>query len=170
MATLDVRPGEWNDEAPVRIEVSRSIDASAEAVFAVLADHERWPEWFASLSKVEVTGAPSGVGARRRVHLRPTGVFDEEFYAWEEGRVFGFSVVKASAPLLRAANEIITIDEADDAEQGIGVVVTYVQALEPTRWIAPFLGLARRRLETALAEGLDQLAARVESPGSDRSR
>ena len=94
MATLQRRPREWNDTAPLRIESTRDIDASAADVFAVLADHERWPEWFEALSEVEVTGAASGVGAQRRVKLKPSGVFDEEFYAWDEGREFGFSIVE----------------------------------------------------------------------------
>ena len=100
MPTLEQRPLEWNETAPVVIKAGRDVDASPAAVFAVLADHERWPEWFHALRDVEVTGAPSGVGAQRRVRLKPSGTFDEVFNAWDEGRAFGFSIVKAPLPLL----------------------------------------------------------------------
>ena len=158
MATLQRRSREWNDIAPVRIEAVRDIDASAADVFAVLADHEAWPQWFDALAEVEVTGARSGIGGQRRVKLKPSGVFNEEFYAWEEGREFGFSILESSLPLLAAANELITIDERAEG----GVTVTYVQALEPKRWAAPLVKLGRGRLQRGLDDGLAGLAARVE--------
>ena len=160
MGDMTVHRREWNDRAPVRLQVSRPVEASAAAVFAVLADHERWPEWFDVLSKVEVTGASTGVGARRRVHLKGLGAFDEEFYAWEEGREFGFSVVSASVPALKAANELVTISDRPD---GNGVTVTYLQALELTWWSSPLIGLVRRRLLSGLRAGLDSLSVIAET-------
>ena len=55
--------------------ISTTIDAPAERVWAVLADVARWPEWTASVSRVELlTSAPLGTGSRVRIDqpkLRP---------------------------------------------------------------------------------------------------
>lgn len=159
MAEITRRPMEWMDEAPLRVVESRRIAASADEVFAVLADHEAWPEWFAGLTRVEVTGAAEGVGAERRVHVRGLGAFDEEFLVWEPGRAFGFSVLAMARPVFRTLNELITI-EPDGGE----VRVTYTQAFDPKPWISPIMRLsARTTLPRALRRGLDGLAARVEA-------
>lgn len=156
MVALRRRPVDWNDDAPFQVVVERDIAADADAVWKVLADHERWPEWFPGLREVRVTGEPAGVGAQRRVHVKGAGPFDEVFNAWEPGRRFGFSIVEMRVPLFHAVNELITITPADD-----GVRVRYQQAFEPRGWAAPLLRLADSRLRTGLTDGLDGLARRA---------
>ena len=63
MGELVKRTIDWIDTAPIRIEGKAESSASPDAVFAVLADHERWPEWFPSVREVIVLGPASGVGA-----------------------------------------------------------------------------------------------------------
>ena len=51
----------------MHVEVSAHMDAAPEAVFAVLADMERWPRWMAALKRVEVTTeGPTAVGSKTR--------------------------------------------------------------------------------------------------------
>jgi uncharacterized protein YndB with AHSA1/START domain len=159
MGALERRSLEWMDDAPVRVSVTRHIDASAADVFAVLADHETWPEWFGSLESVEVTGAASGVGAERRVMVKGLGGFDEEFIAWEPGEAFGFAVLAMDRPIMKALNELVTIEPDGD-----GVSVTYIQAFDPKWWLLPVWKLAAKTsLPRAVGKGLDGLAERVTS-------
>lgn len=159
MTPLTRKPLEWMDTAPVRVVVHRGIAADPEAVFAILADHERWPEWFEGLRSVLVTGDPEGVGGTRRVDVKRLGLFDEEFLAWEPGARFGFAVTAMARPVFRTLNELITIDPIPAG----GVRVTYTQALDPKPWIAPVLKVAARTsIPSALRAGLDGLAARAE--------
>ena len=53
MADLVPRSLDWIDEAPIHIEARATSTAAPDAVFAVLADHERWPEWFPNVRSVE---------------------------------------------------------------------------------------------------------------------
>src|SRR2546423_13125081 len=84
MAALVVRTLDWIDDAPVRVEARADSAASPEDVFAILADHEQWPQWFPSVRKVTVLGEAEGVGAPRRGNI-PRASVDEEFIAWEPG-------------------------------------------------------------------------------------
>ena len=90
MAALVMRTLDWIDDAPVRVEARADSAASPEDVFAILADHEQWPQWFPSIRKVTVLGKAAGVGARRRVSI-PGASVDEEFIAWEPGVRWSFT-------------------------------------------------------------------------------
>lgn len=57
---------DWIEHAPVSFSGSAMTTASPMAVFAILADHERWPEWFPLIKRVAVHGpVREGVGVRR---------------------------------------------------------------------------------------------------------
>lgn len=157
MPKLQPQTVEWMDTAPIHVAVSRVMKANADSVFTVLADHVRWPEWFDGLNDVQVTGAPAGVGATRRVRVKGLGSLDEQFIAWEPGRSFGFTVVAMDRPVLKSLTELVTLEPEDDS-----VRVTYAQGFDPRRWSAPIFGLmAKRRIPKALAEALEGLERQV---------
>ncbi len=59
----------------MRFESSAEINASPEAIWAALGNPEEWPEWIASLKKIErLSAEPLGVGARLRVTAK-AGLF-----------------------------------------------------------------------------------------------
>jgi uncharacterized protein YndB with AHSA1/START domain len=152
MPDLQPRPFDWLTTAPVRIEATREMAVSAAAAFAVVADHERWPEWFTQLKRVEVTGAPTGVGGQRRVALAGV-VVDEVFIAWEPDRLFAFTLTHASRPMAKAMVEAVQVEPLGDDR----CRVTYTQALEPHGWMKPMLPLMRRTMRSMLAKALSGL-------------
>jgi hypothetical protein len=158
MPALESRSLDWLATAPVRIEASRDMAVGAAAAFAVIADHERWPDWFAQLKRVEVTGAPTGVGGQRRVTLGGV-VVDEVFIAWETDRLFAFTVTHATRPMAKAMVEALQVEPlADDRCR-----VTYTQALEPHGWMKPMVPVMRRTMRSMLTKalnGLEQAARR----------
>src|SRR5690606_37301528 len=76
---------DYADRAPVVIERVGVIDGTSAEVWAVLADHPRWPNWFPAVKAAEATSdPPRGVGSTRRVTI-PAGItVDERFIAWDE--------------------------------------------------------------------------------------
>lgn len=157
MPSLEPRTYDWLSAAPVRIEVSREMAVSAAAAFAVIADHERWPEWFSQLKRVEVTGAPTGVGGQRRVALAGV-VVDEVFIAWEPDRLFAFTVTHASRPMAKSMAEAVQVEPLGPDR----CRVTYTQAIEPPGWIKPVVPVMKRSMRSMLTKalaGLERVSA-----------
>lgn len=158
MATLTPETPNWTDTAPVKISAVREMATTADRVFAALANHEAWPNWFDAIDRVDVLGEQrEGIGARRSVYLARRRIrIDEEFIEWEPEKVWGFTVVEATGPfrLLVTLNERVTI-------QVIGpdrVRVTYLMALKPRgRSKLLFDKVLRRGLEKNLGSALDEL-------------
>jgi uncharacterized protein YndB with AHSA1/START domain len=155
MAQLVERSPEWVSTAPIVIQNSRRIAASADAVWAKIADHETWPEWFTDLSKVEVTTAASGVGGGREVSMLGIHV-REVFTAWEPPNHFAFTLVEGPR-ILAAMAESITI-EAD----GDGCTINYAQGVEPAKGFGAVCKVMARRMNGQQRRALDRLADLVE--------
>jgi uncharacterized protein YndB with AHSA1/START domain len=158
MATTTRQTIDWSETAPIRVQGSARSTASPEAVWAVLADHARWPEWFPNVKAVEILGPAEGVGARRRVKV-PGMAVDEEFIAWEPGRLFAFTATAVKPPVFRSLVEHCRIEPTDDG----GCTVTWSMCIGPAPWAAPFLKLARGTLVKSVTKGMEQLARRAES-------
>ena len=136
-----------------RIARERHLSAAAPRVFAIVADHERMPEWFPAREVVRRrAGAPhpDGVGAVRV--LRGSGLaVEEEITAYEPGSRLE-TVLLAGAPLRSARSEVRLAPERD------GTRVHWSVEFEPlvpgSAWIA------RRLLVRALDRALAGLARR----------
>jgi ribosome-associated toxin RatA of RatAB toxin-antitoxin module len=69
------------------IAVHRRMSASAGSVWALFADFSNLATYWSGLRGTRALGQlVSGVGARRRVELRPIGSMVETVTTWEEGR------------------------------------------------------------------------------------
>jgi hypothetical protein len=151
METLD-----WIDRAPLRIEARAESTASPDKVFAVLADHERWPEWFPMVRKIDVIGPAEGVGARRRVHV-PGMAFEEEFIAWDPGARWTFSVYDARPRFTRALVEDCVLTPLPNG----GTAITYTMYMDPVGPLGFFVKLIVGRMRKNNTKGLKNLAARA---------
>ncbi len=163
MGDLVPRTIDWISTAPVRIEARGSSSASPDEVFSVLADHERWPEWFPAVRKVTVLGdAAAGVGARRRVAV-PGATVDEEFIVWEPGARWAFTGLAARPRFTRSLVEDCRLQPA----AGGGTDISYTMYLDPAPALRPLVKLLaggiRRNIRRAMA-GLGRRAAEVSRP------
>jgi hypothetical protein len=69
------------------IRVQRRMAASTDSVWALFADFPNLGSHWSGLRATRAIGdQTSGVGARRRVELKPIGSIDETVTIWEEGR------------------------------------------------------------------------------------
>jgi uncharacterized protein YndB with AHSA1/START domain len=134
MAALVPRTIDWIDSAPIHIEARATSSAPPADVFAVLADHERWPDWFPSVRKVTVLGQAAGVGARRRVSV-PGATVDEEFIIWEPGVRWSFTGLTARPGFTRSLIEDCQLEALD----GGGTAITYTMHLDPSRLMRPLV-------------------------------
>lgn len=155
MKPITPRTLEWMDQAPVCVTRTRRIAVEPDRVWAALADHEGWPDWFGPITKVERIGSGEGVGGSRRVFIKSIGV-EEEFLAWEPGSRFAFTVVRVNRSGIRSMVEDIRLTPEGDT----ATTVSYTQAIDP---IASFVTapLLRRAISKTLDSGLAGLAQHV---------
>ena len=122
----------------------------------MLADHERWPEWFPSVRKVTVLGRGEGVGARRRVAV-PGSTIDEEFIVWEPGARWAFTAFAARPRFTRSLVEDCVLTRLPSG----GTAISYTMYLDPVGIVGfvmkHSLGLMRRNNTRAM----QNLAARA---------
>jgi uncharacterized protein YndB with AHSA1/START domain len=82
------------------VHVTRTIPAPAEDVFDLLADHANYDQFrpiHGSELVKEGDPAPNGVGALRRIKVRPL-VFEEEITAYERPTRLDYLIVKLNVP------------------------------------------------------------------------
>ena len=155
MTPITPRPLEWLDSAPVRATRSRRIAQPPAVVWAAIADHAAWTEWFPRLVSVAPGEIADAVGGTRTVDLGAVAV-EEEFLAWEPERHFAFTVVASTKPGLRSMVEDIRL--TPDGETAC--TVTYTMGIEPVggTLLRPLLQPVFRK---TIADGLAGLAAHV---------
>lgn len=156
MAKHSVKPPEWIDSAAIVVEESVDIAAPPEAVWARIADHESWTDWFTTLDKVEVTGVGTGVGGNRTVTVRKLPI-EEEFTAWDLNERFAFAITKSSLPILEALAEDVRI-----VPTAGGSKVTYRQGIQGKRGFGWLNKVVFRQMPDQVANALGNLKKIVE--------
>lgn len=130
-----------------------AIDAPADVVWPIMSGVERWPEWTASVEKVErLEDGPFQVGSSARVKQPKLPVAVWTVTALDEGRSFSW---EAKGPGVRT----VGMHEIEDAG---GNAVKVVLSIRSTGFLAPVMGLfisglTRRYVDTE-AQGLKQRA------------
>ena len=158
MGTAQQKTLDWIDQAPFSFSGSAMTKASPEAVFAVLADHERWPEWFPVITKTIVLGEKrEGVGTRRLTNL-PGGSIEELILAWDVGRRFAFTATAVHPPIVHALIDDCRIEPVQD-----GARVTYTVYLDPAGMVHALLDLMKGLLASELTKGMQALVGRAEA-------
>ena len=154
MKPITPRTLDWIPQAPVKVSRTRRIHAPQDKVWAAIADHAGWADWFGPITKVEPLEPPTGVGGHRRVHIKSLQV-EEEFLAWDEGTRFAFCVTHVSVPAIRSMVEDVQLRAVGDT-----TTVVYTQAIDPKMafLLAPVL---RRGAAKQLDAGLEGLATHV---------
>lgn len=157
MAQHRRQPPTWIDDADIVCHSTIEIEATPAQVWARIADHETWSEWFTTLDKVEVTGAPTGVGGARRATAGRIPL-DEEFTVWNENEQFSFAIVKSPLLFLDALAEDIRIEPVGDGSR-----VVYRQGITGKRGFGWLAKLAFKSLESETSAGLVRLKALLEA-------
>ena len=132
-------------------DIERVVDVAAppKRVWAAMADVERWPEWTASVTRVErLDRGPFGVGSRARVRQPgfPAAVWTVTVL--EPGRAFAW---RSAVPGLTSVG-VHRVDPAGDRASRVTLAVTWSGPLAPV--IRLLAGKRSRRYVELEAQGL----------------
>ena len=159
-STLTEQDLSYVDRAPARAEATVDVDAPPAAVWAVLIDHRRWPEWFGpALVSCEPTSATEeGVGVTRVVRLRGGAAIAERFIAWDEEEQWAFTGTAAKPKIFAALVERARLERL----AGDRTRITYTMAFEPNGLLRFGGPLLSRGISLSLKSALKNLARRAE--------
>ncbi|MHC1559347.1 SRPBCC family protein [Actinomycetospora sp. C-140] len=134
--------------------VSRHVDTPADAVWAVIADVERMPEWTPTVRRVRVVeGTTLAVGARFRVEQPRLPPATWEVTELEPGRSYTWS---SPAPGLQS----VAWHQVEPTGEGRSRITLGIRQTGPLSFVADLLGgMTRRYVDTEIA-GLAEAATR----------
>ena len=152
----------------VHLAAERWIDASADDVFALSVDAQRFPALFTGMGPIPalrsiVPDAPSAVGATRRLTSADGSRLVERIVAWEPPRLHRYVLEGFAPPLAWLARAGTAEWRLADRDGGTQVRWTYDFALtSPAAWpiAAPLLTVF---MQGAMRRCLDNLAAALEA-------
>ena len=97
------------------ITVQRRMAASTDSVWALFADFPNLASHWSGVRTTRGIGdQTSGVGARRRVELKPIGSMDETVTVWEEGRRIDTRNQPSASVPFKHAESTLTLEPNDD--------------------------------------------------------
>jgi carbon monoxide dehydrogenase subunit G len=151
---------EFVDSAPIRFVNSVLVHADPPDVWAALEDAAAWPRWAGVIKNVEWTAQrPFGVGTTRTVTMVGRMSADEEFIAWEPGRLMTFRFNSASMNGVAAFTERYTIETPVPGSSQ----VTWVMAMAPKGISKAIVPVTRWPMERAFGRMLRKFATLVEA-------
>ena len=156
------RNTDFVDTAPIRITTVVTAKGAPKEVWAVMADNERWPEWFNAAKSCRTTSDVSGgVGSTRWIHVDLFKV-NERFIAWDPPRRWAFTILDVNLPGVVSVVEHALIEPVGTGETR----VTYVMASEVAPYLRPLVPILRWRLTGMFKKGL----AGIEGQGGPASQ
>jgi Polyketide cyclase / dehydrase and lipid transport len=133
------------------ITVQRRMAASTGSVWALFADFPNLASHWSGLRATRAIGdQTSGVGARRRVELKPIGSMDETVTVWEDGRRIDTQNQPSASVPFKHAESSLTL-EPDDG--GTLATFDYRYALIDKMLTATFTDMLAATDEAALGNG-----------------
>jgi len=132
----------------MRIETSVEISKSPAAVWPVMVDVERWPEWTASVTNLErLDSDPFGLGSRVRIRQPKLKTMIWRVCEFQEGRAFTWEA-RTPGVYVTGRHEILPTD------RGSVVTLTVNQSGWLAGLLAPFFTLLAERYVQVEAQGL----------------
>ena len=115
MGALQPQGLEFAEAAPFTADASIVCPVPAAALFAVLRDHRRWPEWVgAGVTQVTPTSDPDyGVGSTRTVTFGRFAEVKERFVGWEEPTLWAFTALSFRPGVFSKLVERFAIEPLD---------------------------------------------------------
>ncbi len=150
------------DTAPIKIELSRTLRISAEALFEMFEDPDAWG--WATITKVEwESPKPYGVGTTRSVTIDGQGVVQEYFLAWtpSEHMAFRFEQGEMKAVSVLVEDYRVRSISATECELSWTIGMQLRGAL---KLLTPILGIVMRRQFGGM---LAELGRRIDAKATD---
>ena len=157
MPTLTPRDTDFVDSASTRIVTRVEVEASPDEVWQVIANSERWPEWFPATKACRTTSPQvEAIGATRWIHFDLFKV-NERFVAWDRPRRWAFTILDANVP-----GAVSVVEQAlTERAEGGKTALTYVYAADWAPWARGMVPILRRRLARLFSEGLAGIQGQV---------
>jgi Polyketide cyclase / dehydrase and lipid transport len=154
MRNLTASDPTFLDEARHRVEVRHVVDAPSSDVWACLADHANWNDWYPEMTDCS-SAEPGRLGAERSITLGPLRAV-ERWVIWEPPERLGFTVVHTNLPLAKRVIEVLTItpDTSDDTR----TVIDYTGCFQPTLLARLVAGRTKRQMSTSWSVAFSSLS------------
>jgi len=138
------------------LSVRRRVAASCPSVWAVFADFPNLADHWSGLKASRPIGDQThGVGARRRVDLRPVGALVETVTAWEEGRTIATTNQPSALVPFKQAESRLTLEPDGD-----GTAITFDYGYVPKG--GPIGRLAGPAIDRRLKADFESMLAAIE--------
>lgn len=141
------------------ITVQRRMSASAGSLWALFADFPNLASHWSGVRATRALGSKtSGVGARRRIDMKPIGSMDETVTVWEEGRRMDTRNQPSALVPFKQAESTLTL-EPDGGRTLATFDYRYVPRGGPVgRFTGPLIDKILTATFTAMLAATDQAA------------